>query len=192
MNTRLNRIIAIWEMVGGLLGIIFTVQYMFILSVKPAQLLFSALFIGLYVLSGVAGFYLWKNQRRGISLSMLMQVLQLPLFSIPVLITYIFTLPLGLVPLIYGGSTGSGTEIGVHLQLFVLPEWALTLGGGEGQFALGVNVVALICMGYLASGLSKRPASVPSADSGEPEVADAQGLDSESSVSEVGEEGTGD
>jgi hypothetical protein len=192
MNTRLNRIIAIWEMVGGLIGIIVSIIYMFAHSAKPIELPFYALFIVVYLLSGVAGFYLWKNHRRGISLSILIQVLQLPYFSFSGLITYLLTLPLSIVVMLYGGSTGSGTDVGFHLQLFVLPEWSLRIGGVEGQFALGVNVVALICLGYLVSRLSKRPVSVPSADSSVKEAADAQGLDSESSVSEIAREGTGD
>ncbi len=191
MKTRLNRIIAIWEMIGGLLGIIVSIRYMFVLAVKPVELPFYALFIGLYLLSGVAGWYLWKNQRRGISLSILIQALQIPYFSFPGFITYLLTLPLGIVVMLYGSFTGSESQIGFHLQLFVLPEWSLRFGGIEGQFVLGANVVALICLGYLASHLRKST-SVPLADSGKQEIADAQGPDSESGISEVAEEETGD
>lgn len=189
MNTRLNRVIAIWEVVGGFLGIIVSIWYLFVNVVTPINLLIYAIFIGLYVLSGVAGLFLWKNQRRGISWSILIQALQIPVVTSPVLI-YLFALPLAIVLMLYGVFTGPETSMGFHVQVLFLPDWSLRFGGTEGQFVLGVNVVALICLVYLSSHLLKRPLSVPLADGGE-QIADAQGLDSEFSDFEVGEEGTG-
>lgn len=191
MNTRLNRVIAIWEMIGGFLGIIVSIRYLFVQNVTLKNLPAYALFIGLYVLSGMAGLFLWKNQRRGILLSMLIQALQIPVLTSPVFI-YLFTLPLAIVLMLYGVFTGPETSIGFHVQVILLPDWALKFQGIAGQFVLGVNVIALICLGYLFSQFRKRPTSVPLADGGEEEIAGAQGLDSESSASDEGEEGTGD
>jgi hypothetical protein len=147
-NQKWNRAISVYEMIGGILGLGITI--LLILNLLP-QLLnqevpaFNKIFLtiiivyalGGYLLSFVAGLFLWKNLDKGILLSIIAQAIQIPKVAI-VGFSYFFVSGIELFLTISSFSAGFTTYFGSH--------WNITLYPNNGTFLIGVNIVATIVL----------------------------------------------
>ena len=149
-NQKWNRIISIYEMIGGVLGLGITI--FLILSILPQLLsqeapLFNKLFlvaiiifaIGGYLLSFIAGLFLWKKQNKGIFLSIITQIIQIPKFAIAGF-SYFFVSGIELFVTISNSSLGFTTYFGSHWDISFYPE--------DKTFLIGVNIIAIIALIY--------------------------------------------
>jgi hypothetical protein len=120
------------------------------LAQAPVRVL-AIYIVGLLALAGaavslVAGLWLWRDERRGRSLSLLVQAAQVPHIILPGLLG--FSIALGLSVVIGVGQQPRIVSSAVHLVLAGGPSMkgaylVLSGGGGaEGRY-LGLNVVAL-------------------------------------------------
>lgn len=150
-NQKWNRIISIYEMIGGVLGLGITIFLIF--STLPKLLsqevpIFNKVFliaiilfaIGGYSLSFIAGLFLWKKQSKGILLSIITQIIQIPKFAIAGF-SYFFVSGLELFVTIDNSSLGFTTYLGSHFDISFYPE--------DKAFLIGVNVIAFVVLSYL-------------------------------------------
>lgn len=155
------RLVAAIEMIGGATGAIGTLYWLINAPTRAVgPLLVSLLFIGLFAMSFLAGFYLWKGERRGIILSRWVQGLQIIHLWIG---TFSFTLRSGLMIALAGGSfgfnaelftVGSAWNLGLYNANIAFNLMSIRVGQSEvtdpeSVFAAGVNIVAVVIIIYL-------------------------------------------
>lgn len=131
--------LALYQIVGGILGIVLTLWVMFRGEIVLTQeVLRISLFAGgLFALSILCGGMLFRNPRRGLVLSLLNQVLQVIYFAFG---AYGFQYVAGLRIGFGFDMTGSWTfKFRVALSSF-----QFDLGTDTGQRFIGVNLVALL------------------------------------------------
>lgn len=151
-KNKLNRIISIYEMVGGVVGFGATIFLIFqilpqLLSeevplsyqVLSVAILFYA--IGGYLLSFFAGLFLWKQEKKGITLSIWSQIMQIPTFAIAGF-SYLFVSGLEFFLITEGVySMNFATYLGSHWDISYNPEGA--------PFFIGINFIAIAILVYL-------------------------------------------
>lgn len=151
MNNQI-RAIALYQIIGGILGIALTIWVMFSGEMVVDQMaLRIGLFAGgLYVFSILCGRMLFRNLRRGLVLSIINQVLQVVYFSIGA----------------YGFQYVAGLRIGVGVDMvagwifkfrLALSSFHFSIGTDLGQKFIGVNLVALFLIFWLERLLEKAP-----------------------------------
>ncbi len=110
MKIQWYRVIAIWEVMVGIVGAYLT----FTALVVPSQdisrwISLYVVFIGLYALCGISGLLLWHKKVAGVNLSMIVQLLLIPKIIIDGLVYYfspIFYVPVGFI--------FNSTQLAVH------------------------------------------------------------------------------
>lgn len=135
----INRGIAILEIIGGIFGIITSLGYMN--NTSGIWLLFCLVFLGIYVYSVFAGYWLWKNYAKGYRASVLLQLIQIPVLVSP-LLTYQFVSGLMFRFLLGTGGTGFDFNFGSLWSLLFL---------SDSGFSIGVNIIPLIIFFFLKS-----------------------------------------
>lgn len=135
MNKNVIRAIAIVEMIGGIVG----VATFFFLGIKVfSNILIASIlsfFIALYILSFLAGLWLWKFSRRGIILSVIMQLLQIPIISFSSLYYKFFS----------GLNVSLGffqSKLSFYFNLG--SSWELNIPNTDEPSGFGLNIVAII------------------------------------------------
>lgn len=171
MNIRWNRLIAVLEMGGGIIGVLASIMYLEGSNFQLLGLLVAALFIGLYVLSIVAGWYLWKNAPRGLSLSMLVQALQIPQIMVPGL-TYFFVSGLA-ISISVSLDYETFKNIGFNPNIQFPSTWFFELGKIGEQLVLGMNILSLVCFSYLQRQSKSKSSSEPLAIESDQEMVEA-------------------
>lgn len=148
----IRRTVAVFEMIGGLLGVVIILhslglQVVLVLSgvVGPVWLLVSILFLILYLLCLVAGLLLWKKDARGVILSKLIQALQITQLTTAGF-SYQFVAGFGVTLFI------ASTRLGIEFQL---PSLDVGRVSQSEPFSLGVNIIALFIFAYLFKGRPK-------------------------------------
>ena len=148
----IRRTVAVFEMIGGLLGVVIILpslglQVVLVLSgvVGPVWLLVSILFLILYLLCFVAGLLLWKKDARGVILSKLIQALQITQLTTAGF-SYQFVAGFGVTLFI------ASTRLGIEFQL---PSLDVGRVSQSEPFFLGVNIIALVILAYLFKGRPK-------------------------------------
>lgn len=139
-----NKIIAVLQIVGGALGAGLAIYLIFSMPPKIPMLVgFFVFFLCLFLLSIVAGLFLWEGHPLCFTLSLIVQALQIPQFTIGGF-KYMFVSGLELTVGI--GSNGS--------KFF----WNIGILQGEFQFSfltqgepssLGLNIAAILFFMYL-------------------------------------------
>ncbi len=162
--SRWIRLVAVFEMAGGALGVVGSLYWLghaLINTRVPFGFLASSLlFIILFALSFFAGLYLWKGERQGVILSRWVQGLQVIQLGVG---AFALTFRSGLVITLAGGSigfnaellsVGSGWALGSYHASFVAS--LVNFGAGTPEvvdpakaFAVGVNIVAVVILVYL-------------------------------------------
>jgi len=149
-NNKLNKLIAIIEIVGGAIGLFIIVPVIwgitsllssgtFSLAIAGSILIF-VLGICLYILSVIAGVALWRNSRKGVTLSLIVQAVQIPSLVIS---GFIYSFISGLAMYLYLDFQ-SGVWINFNISMF-----RIYLSSSNNGFVLGINVIALLAFIYL-------------------------------------------
>src|SRR4029077_20383200 len=87
------RIIAVLEIIGGIVGIILTAWQIAVSPINIFTIIFGLVILGIYVLSLIAGVALWQCRPFGRTASIIVQAIQLPKIISPAII---FTFSFGL------------------------------------------------------------------------------------------------
>lgn len=145
MNTKNQlKALAIYQMLGGLLGIGLTIWVMFSGEITVTQqVLRLGLFAGvLYVFSILCGRFILRNPKRGLQLSLLNQVFQVLYFSFGA----------------YGFQYVAGLRVGVGVDMvggwlfkfrLALSSFHFSIGTDLGQKFIGINLVALFLIFWI-------------------------------------------
>ncbi len=132
-------------MVGGVSGILTGLwgMYQFLSNSNWLTLLFIP-FIFLYFLSILAGIYLWKDKPRGFILSIIIQAIQIPQFTLGGLLYY-FCSGLELSPRLFFHDNGGGFNFkfwfGGNFLIKYAPQSSMTM--------IGINLFALFAFTFL-------------------------------------------
>ncbi len=142
--------IAIYQIVGGILGIALTTWVLFggEMVLDQTALRISLFATGLYVFSILCGRMLFRNTRRGLILSIINQVLQVVYFSVGA----------------YGFQYVAGLRVGIGVDMIAgwilkfrlaLSSFHFSLGTDLGQKFIGINLVALFLIFWMERLLEK-------------------------------------
>lgn len=129
MKGRINKLISIYEIIGGVLGLIIT-MFMLIFSAMSVKEINAPILIliviVLYILSLVAGICLLKKKQKGIILSIVVQIFQIP-YIVTSSFTYIFI---------------AGLQLGGNVA-FLSKMSKITA-----MIYLGINFIPILIIGY--------------------------------------------
>jgi len=144
------RIIAVFLVAGGLLGILSLVMMHYHLAQQHQSLpvISSVISVALFAWGILTGVALWRATPRGFKWAKILLALQVPVFHLARL-TYEFSTGFSLRVMIGNTNRNIGGDIGSSLNFDVSPQ---SLG-----FMFGINVVAVIALLYLIR--ASRPAS---------------------------------
>lgn len=148
-KTKWFAVIAILQVIGGGLGLLVSFQYLSdVGNIDAFVVLITMIFIVFYLTSIFAGWLLWKEHPQGITLSMFIQLLQIPQISIPGFV-YIFINPLDISLVMRSSSFPvSITEFSFGPDIFFGSSWSFYVGAFE-EFLVGFNVLALVLLIFL-------------------------------------------
>jgi hypothetical protein len=127
------RIIAVLEIAGGAFGIGLIIWWFLAAPYDTSALLLTPIIVGVYLLSFVAGIALWRAAPFGRTASIIIQAIQLPKITAPVLVcmfSFGFDLWVQVVSLSF------------HLRLLAFHQLAFNMP--DVPFDLGVSVPALV------------------------------------------------
>ncbi len=152
----IDRVIAVIEMLGGLVGIIFSFSFIVRFSQQwhiafPDGSVWLLLFLILifliffifYILSLCGGYLLWQQTRWGYRLSIFIQAVQ-----IPTLITANFFYQFISGILFAVGMDFMGGRHGVGVKWFLGSRWSFSLSS-DFTFSLYINLFSLVALVYL-------------------------------------------
>jgi len=144
------RIIAVFLVAGGLLGIVGLVMMHFHLAHYHQSLpvISSVVSVALFAWGILTGIALWRAMPRGFSWAKILFALQVPVFHVARL-TYEFSTGFSFRVMVGNTNRYIGGDIGSSLNFDVSPQ---SLG-----FMFGINFVAVIALVYLIR--ASRPAS---------------------------------
>ena len=184
-----TKIIAASEIIGGCAGLA-AVSFLVGVSLSSASFttLLSTLFLLIpFFLSIYAGWLLWVNGARGLSLSTIVQALQIIQLKIPGLLSYKFVSGLE-IPLILEVDPLT-SSISTNFSLGLSGSFDFSFGG-ESQFLFAVNFAALAAIYYLSS-LSKSQLSSSSEDGYEEDELSEEGGSPDETEDKIDEEKNG-
>lgn len=148
-KTKFGRVLAVFLIIGGLAGIALGVlslnQYENINYITTLSL---AVFIPLFIWSGITGLWLWRGEPRGWKWATILFFLQIPVFTGNSFIYEYFT---GLAFRLTGGW---GHDIMFHLGMGAGAKFFINTGVAD--FAFGVNFLAIVAVYYLIDSQAKR------------------------------------
>lgn len=153
--SRFNRILAVHQLVGGVVGLVFGALYF-----SNLGSLFGTFFLLVGVASCVAGILAWKESNHASTVSVAVQALQVPAVVLP---SISYKLGLGVV-LITGPQfavTGAGgIKLGLPTDFRIVGAvFESALGGSPDVTMVGANLVALIFLVLIIR--NRRPAGIP-------------------------------
>lgn len=139
MQIWLKRLLLVFEIGGGFLGLAMTAQNLFTSEAEKLVLTPGIGFGLLYLFGIIAGLVLAENERAGILLSLIYHALQVPVFASSYL-TYSFSSGFCLNIWLGAESTGTNFYLGSHFAFYVLSEM---------PWSFGLNLFAVIVFMYL-------------------------------------------
>lgn len=142
--------LALYQLLGGILGIAFTVFVMLRgeLVITQQVLRGTLMAAGLYMFSILCGSLLFRNPQRGLTLSLMNQVLQVVYFAFG---SYAFQYVAGLRVGVGFDMVGSWT---LKFRM-ALSSFHFSLGSDSGQKLIGVNLIALLLIFWIERLLEK-------------------------------------
>lgn len=155
MKSKASIFICIYEMIGGILGLFFTVNFAFFstnsiinsassVNNKLFSLLIFLFIFVLYSLSFIAGFFLLKKKQQGIKLSIIVQILQIPCIAAP---GFIYSFISGLQ---LGATVTISSDIFRITGAFYLGSISsVYLGSFINYIMLGINFIPVAVIYYL-------------------------------------------
>lgn len=184
-----TKIIAASEIIGGCAGLA-AISFLVGISLSSssfANLLSALIFLVPFFLSIYAGWLLWMNKPRGLSLSTIVQALQIVQLKIPGLLSYKFVSGLE-IPLILEVDPLT-SSISTNFSLGLSGSFDFSFGG-ESQFLFAVNFAALAAIYYLSS-LRKSQLVSSSEDSYEEDELSDEGRSPDETEHKIDEEKNG-
>ena len=142
------QIIGIYEMVGGALGLFITGSLFKTLVIDAQDRYLSMIWLFFiafifYIVSLNAGYLLFRKNRRGVMLSIITQALQVPNLAI-FGISYYFVSGLS-----FGVSLSFIETAKFDFNYYLGSTWNLGFGSTDGEFLIGINLVALMLLTHL-------------------------------------------
>jgi hypothetical protein len=140
MNRWIKRALIVIEIGGGFTGLVFLLrEHPWNETIPLTFSIFTAIFAFLYIFGITAGLTLVEWPRLGIKLSLIYQILQIPVISSPIL-TYVFVSGIRLVVGWSGGRVFVLYEFGSRIVLYLMR---------KDPWVVGINVLALALFVYL-------------------------------------------
>jgi formylglycine-generating enzyme required for sulfatase activity len=139
------KVISIVEIVGGVSGLImFTLEILKNPPGSPAAIALYLVLIGIYLLSLYAGVALWLGRSSGRIASIIVQTLQLPKITSPLII---FMLSFGFDLYFYLQTGGGTSNLGFEVKLLAFSRLYLNVKGAPLGF--GISIVSCIFLPLL-------------------------------------------
>ena len=138
--------IAIFEIVGGVVGILFCIYSSVVSGFAFNVMIVIPISLGIFILSLVAGIFLWNGSEKGRKASMVVQVIQLPKIVSPAFI-FMFSFGFDLFPHIT--LVKDFSNIGVQFR--ILADGQLFVNSEGAPFLLGFSIPAIIALVKLSN-----------------------------------------
>ena len=133
--------IAILEMVGGVVGILFCIYGSVASGFAFNVMVVIPVSFGIFILSLIAGIYLWKGREFGRKASIVVQFIQLPKFASPAF-TFMFSFGFDL----FAHLTLSNGFSNLGIQFRFLADGQLFLMTEGTPILLGISIPAIIAL----------------------------------------------
>jgi len=148
MKSKINVLIAIYEMIGGIVGVCITIYTLFSMFeskyIEILGLLLDPVMLILYVLSIRGGFLLWKGKEKGIGISVIVQIFQIP-YIITSSLVYYFVSGLQIVV----GTIISSNMIKIMATFQLGSLFAVYFENTVKSIELGINIIPIVVILYL-------------------------------------------
>lgn len=150
MKSKVMRLISLYEIIGGILGVCAFIILSMLMFVSPIinknllTILALIIMVGLYVLSIVAGIILWKDKTKGITLSIIVQAFQIPYVALSGF-TYLFVSGLQAG----AGITFAANSFGLKMLIHLGSSGTIDFSSDSKYLLVGINVVPIIIIYYL-------------------------------------------
>lgn len=150
MKSKAMKLISLYEIIGGILGICTFIILSILMFVSPIvnknllTILALIIMIGLYVLSIVAGIVLWRKGPKGINISIIAQAFQIP-YVVLSGFTYLFISGLQLGAAV----TFAGSSFGLKMLIHIGSSGNMDFGSDSKYILLGINIVPIIIIFFL-------------------------------------------
>lgn len=152
MNKWWLKVIASLEALGGIIGIIFVVVEMFISDISNIYTIgLGILSINVFCLSLIAGIILWKEHHLGKTLSIIVQLIQLPKIHSPIVI---FLFSFGFDFYIIWTFIENFSHLGFNARF--LEEHRLMVNVADAPFGIGISIMSCIFLVLLLRMPSKK------------------------------------
>lgn len=151
MPDGLQKAVAALEVLGGALGIL-SAGWLLVQGPGVGLFVVGIAFLALFAVSVLAGLWLWRGDPRGLPLSTVVQVVQVPVVSSS-LVYYAYSL-VGLLVTVSGALSFEG-------ELHLWSSGSLIVGAPVTEWRIGVNVVALAALAVLMYARRIRSHSLP-------------------------------
>ncbi|MHC4727724.1 MAG: hypothetical protein ACYS17_10915 [Planctomycetota bacterium] len=152
MNRLIKYFLIVIQIGGGFMGLVFLLNKNPLgEGVSLSMRIFFALFACLFAFGIAAGLALTEWPRRGLQMSLIYQVLQIPIVSSPI-ITYVFFSGLRIFA---GWKEGNGFvlyEFGTNIAIYVMR---------EDPWSISINLLALVLSVYLLVQLRPKKKAIP-------------------------------
>ncbi|MFC1589923.1 hypothetical protein ACFL42_00365 [Candidatus Omnitrophota bacterium] len=147
--TKRGRFIAIYEMIAGAAGFLIALSVLFkeFSGGRAVDIIVGVVLIGLSALTLIAGILFIKGKPLALWLSLIVQLLQLPMLMLKGLHYYAFIL--------FSLGLGAGAAGDVLLNYYAGVGMFFKIGTGNFEFA-GVNLIALLILILLPRSLKNR------------------------------------
>jgi len=152
------KVIAGLEILGGIIGVIFVVVKVFTSDIYTIG--FGALSIGVFCLSLIAGITLWKEHYFGKTLSIIVQLIQLPKILSP---NVIFFFSFGFDFYLIWTFIENFSHLGFNARF--LEEHRLMVNVADAPFGIGISIMSCIFLILLLRIPSKKKSEIEAVDS---------------------------
>lgn len=138
------RIISVFEIVGGVVGIGFVIWALLATPFNASNLILAPIIISIYILSLVAGVALWRGKSFGRKASIVVQAIQLPKIVSPLVI---FMFSFGFDLWVHIMFTRRFWGRGIEFRVFAFHQ--LFFNVRDAPLGLGVSIIACIFLAVL-------------------------------------------
>ncbi len=157
MKIQWYRVVAIWEVIVGIVGVYLTFTAMVLPSQDISRWIFLyVVFIGLYALCSISGLLLWQKKPAGVNLSLIVQFLLMPKIILTGLVYYfssIFYIPVGFV----FNSTQLAVNGGFNWGL----AWRVGAPTPNENYQILIDIIALVMFIYLLGNRKRLTTAAP-------------------------------
>ena len=138
------RIISALEIVGGVIGIVFVIWWLSTTPFNLFSLVLAPLPIGIYLLSLTAGVALWRGSSFGRNASIIVQAIQLPKITSPLVI---FMFSFGFDAWVHILLAKGSANLGFELRFLAFNQFFINVR--DAPIGLGVSIMACIFLSLL-------------------------------------------